>query len=107
MRILFACMAADGHFLPLVPLARAFVARGDDVAFATSSFYAERVAKAGFASLPAGLTLDELDRRYTPYRARLQELPFDDRRQFAFSWRFGRISAAAKFAQLHQAAIDW
>jgi UDP:flavonoid glycosyltransferase YjiC (YdhE family) len=91
MRILFACIAADGHFLPLVPLARAFAARGDDVVFATSSFYAGRVESAGFASLPAGLHVEELDRRFAPYRAKLQELPFDDRRELAFSWRFGRI----------------
>ena len=36
MRVLFACHSADGHFLPLVPLARAFSARGDEVAFAAA-----------------------------------------------------------------------
>jgi UDP:flavonoid glycosyltransferase YjiC (YdhE family) len=107
MKVLFACTAADGHFLPLVPLARAFAARGDDVVFATSSFYAERVESTGFASLPAGLTVDELNRRFAPYRAKLEELPFDERRHFAFSWRFGRISAAAKFAELLGVATDW
>ena len=34
MRILFTCAAGLGHVFPLVPLARAAVAAGDEVLFA-------------------------------------------------------------------------
>ena len=55
MRVLFSCIAAYGHFHPLVPLARAFADEGHDVAFATSASFADRVHRAGFDLLPAGI----------------------------------------------------
>jgi len=59
MRFLFTCIPGLGHFNPLVPLARAAVAAGHEVAFATAPGLAEVVASAGFAFLPAGLDWDE------------------------------------------------
>ena len=37
----------------------------------------------------------------------LQELPFDERREFAFTWRFGLISATGKLTQLQSVASGW
>ncbi len=71
MRVLFSCTASDGHFMPLVPLARAFAERGDDVVFATAGFR----------------------ERYAPFRARLEEIPFADRRPYAIVWRFAELDA--------------
>ena len=96
MRVLFSCSASDGHFMPLVPLARAFAERGDQVVFASAAGFAERVGAFGFDVLPAGLDNAELGRRYAPYRERLEEIPFDDRRPYALSWRFGTVDAPAK-----------
>ena len=107
MRVLFSCSVGDGHLLPLVPLARAFADRGDDVAFTTAAFYRDRVEADGFRLLPAGLEPAELEALYAPYRERLLELPYGERRPYAFSWRFGRLSAPAKLPALIDAVAAW
>ena len=57
MRVLFTCLPGYGHFLPMVPLARAVAIAGHDVAFATAEDFCARVEKAGFAAFPAGMSL--------------------------------------------------
>ena len=59
MRVLFSCTAGDGHFMPTVPLARAFAAAGHDVVYSTAASCTERVAAAGFENLPAGPGVDQ------------------------------------------------
>jgi hypothetical protein len=93
--------------MPLVPLARAFVARGDDVAFATAGGFAGRVGGFGFDVLPAGLTVIELNERYAPFRERLASIPFDERRAHAFAWRFAGLDAPAKVDGLLEHARSW
>ena len=104
MRVLFSCSASEGHFLPLVPLARAFAERGDDVVFATAAGFAARVGDLGFDVLPAGLDNGQLNEQYAPFRARLAEIPFDDRRPYALTWRFAELDAPAKLDELHARA---
>jgi UDP:flavonoid glycosyltransferase YjiC (YdhE family) len=60
MRILFAATPAFGHVLPLLPLARAFHARGHHVGFATGPGLAPVVEPEGFELLPAGPMPDVL-----------------------------------------------
>ena len=70
MRALLVCLPATGHFLPLVPLARALREAGHAVAFATSADFAPRVERAGFSAVPAGMGMDEWDEVATrAYRA--------------------------------------
>ena len=107
IRILFSCTAAEGHFRPLVPLARAFVDDGHEVAFATSRSAADRIATAGFQLLPAGIDEAELHARHAPARKRLQTLPPNERRPFAFSSRFAAIEAPGKIAELRAVAAEW
>ncbi len=59
MRVLCTCVPGDGHFNPMLPLARALAAAGHEVAFATAEAIAGRVVKAGFEFLPAGISLPE------------------------------------------------
>jgi UDP:flavonoid glycosyltransferase YjiC (YdhE family) len=54
MRTVFTCLAATGHFHPLVPIARAMANAGHDVAFATHDSIAPLVERAGFRQLKAG-----------------------------------------------------
>ena len=54
MRILFTTAAFSGHFHPLVPIARAAVTAGHDVAFACAASFVPTVARAGFPAFPAG-----------------------------------------------------
>jgi len=68
MRVLCTCLPGFGHFNPLVPVARALVAGGHHVAFATAAEFCPRVERAGFEAFPAGMgmqaQLDEGRRRY-------------------------------------------
>ncbi len=54
MRILFTTLQGSGHFHPLVPIARAAVAAGHEVAFACAASFAPTVERAGFRAFPAG-----------------------------------------------------
>jgi UDP:flavonoid glycosyltransferase YjiC (YdhE family) len=65
MRILFTTRPASGHFHPLVPLARAAVRVGHEVAFAAPASFCPVVERVGFGAFPAGferssVPLDEL-----------------------------------------------
>ena len=55
MRILFTCTAGLGHFHPLVPIARAGMQAGHDVAFATPASFVPTVERSGFRAFPAGM----------------------------------------------------
>lgn len=55
MRILFTCTPGLGHFHPLVPIARAAIQAGHDVAFATPASFVPTVERAGFRAFPAGM----------------------------------------------------
>jgi len=59
LRLLFTCLPGFGHFLPMVPLARASAAAGHDVCFATAAAFCPQVEKAGFEAFAAGLSLPE------------------------------------------------
>lgn len=57
MHVLFSCVPGFGHFHPMVPLARALVDAGHEVAFATAERFCHRVvAPAGFQAFAAGLS---------------------------------------------------
>ncbi len=60
VRILFSSTPAHGHLLPLLPLARAFRDRGDDVAVLTAGAFAPLLDAEGISLLPAGPTADVL-----------------------------------------------
>ncbi|MEP6892816.1 MAG: nucleotide disphospho-sugar-binding domain-containing protein [Gaiellaceae bacterium] len=107
MRFLFSCTASEGHFRPLVPLARACVDAGHDVAFATAGSFGDRVESAGFRVLAAGMDQAELKVRHEPYRRELLSMPPNERRPYGFSSRFALIDAPAKLADLRLAAGDW
>ncbi|MDQ4132558.1 MAG: glycosyltransferase [Actinomycetota bacterium] len=59
MRVLCTCLPGFGHFNPLVPLARALVVAGHEVAFATAANFCPRVEQAGFPAFAAGMNLGE------------------------------------------------
>jgi UDP:flavonoid glycosyltransferase YjiC (YdhE family) len=107
MRVLFTCVAAEGHFVPLLPLAQAFRERGDDVAFATAPALAPRIASAGLIALAAGIDQRELEARYAPDRARLMTMPIPERRPFAFERRFALLDSPARLDELRDRVTEW
>lgn len=107
LRILFSCVGGDGHFHPLVPLARAFADSGHEVAFATAPSLRERVEKAGFAFHSAGIEPAERLARAGARRAEILTLPPDERRAFIFPLLFGSIDAPAKIDALRSIVAAW
>jgi len=57
-KILFACVPADGHFSPLMPLAIHLKELGHDVRWYTSSLYAEKISKHDMQHYPFKVALD-------------------------------------------------
>jgi UDP:flavonoid glycosyltransferase YjiC (YdhE family) len=55
MRVLFTCTPGVGHFHPLVPIARAGMQAGHEVAFATPASFVPTVERSGFRAFPAGM----------------------------------------------------
>jgi UDP:flavonoid glycosyltransferase YjiC (YdhE family) len=106
-RILFSCVGGDGHFHPLVPLARAFADGGHEVAFATAPSLREHVEKAGFAFHQAGIEPRERIARAGARRAEIETLPPDERRAFIFPLLFGSIDAPAKVDELRSIVTTW
>lgn len=58
-RVLCTCLPGLGHFLPMVPLARALAGAGHDVAFATAEDFLPQIETMGFAAFPAGSSLPQ------------------------------------------------
>lgn len=54
MRMLFTTLQLSGHFQPLVPIARAAVAAGHEVAFACAPSFIPTVERSGFRAFPSG-----------------------------------------------------
>jgi UDP:flavonoid glycosyltransferase YjiC (YdhE family) len=106
VRVLFTCVAADGHFRPLVPLARAFRDRGDDVAVATAASF-RAVADEGLPHLQAGIDQDELNRQFAALREEIFSLPIPERRPYLFSGRFAQIDSPARLDDLFAVADDF
>jgi len=72
VRVLFSSLGAIGHVHPLVPLACAVQARGNDVRWATGPESCARVGRAGIDAVPVGMTqpdrMAEFWRRYPETR---------------------------------------
>jgi UDP:flavonoid glycosyltransferase YjiC (YdhE family) len=100
MRVLFTSTAGDGHLLPLMPLARAFALRGDDVAIAAAANHRERIERAGLRFELTGPTIEELKPELDAHRERIAHLPPASRRPAAFSGRFAEIEAPRRVQPL-------
>lgn len=106
MRILFSCISSEGHFSPLLPLARALANRGHDVAFAVAEPWRYRAEEEGFESVAAGPAMEDVHAEFTPERERIFELPVEERRPHLFSSLFGGLHAPAKLPDLLRVAGD-
>ena len=107
MRVLFSSTGGDGHLLPLLPLAGAFVRRGDEVAFASPPGLRHHVEGRGFELIPTGPDVQELGTSIAAIRARVPTLPAGERRAFAFSTRFGEVEAPRRLEPLRAAVERW
>ncbi len=100
MRILFSCAPMEGHFRPLLPLARALAVGGHEVTFSTGADRQEQVLAAGFSHVAAGLSEHEARGPAAMQRRELQSIPVEARRRFGFSRIFGLVHAPPKLPDL-------
>lgn len=107
LRVLFSCVGGDGHFHPLVPLARAFADNGHEVAFASAPSQRERAESAGFLFHAAGIEPGERHARAGARHAEIFTLPPDERRAFIYPLLFGSIDAPAKLDELRSIVETW
>ena len=100
VRVLFTTTPGWGHIHPMVPLARAFVDRGDTVAWAATASVAPRLEQEGFTVLAAGQSLEvsfaEAMRRFPE----IQDLPPTERPNAFFPHFFGAVQAPAMLTDL-------
>ena len=108
MRFLFCTTPLDGHFRPLLPLARALRDRGHEIAFATAGSWRGFVEAEGFPALAAGA--DHATARAVRLDVEMAEvtrLPGLDRRYYVFSYLFAEGHATLKLPQLLDATREW
>lgn len=102
--MLFSTTANDGHFGPLVGLARACVRAGHEVRVAAPQSFAAAVQRAELAHLPFADAPADL---IGPVMARLPTLSFDDANATVVREVFGRIDAQAALPALLGALRTW
>jgi UDP:flavonoid glycosyltransferase YjiC (YdhE family) len=102
VRVLFTCRPLAGHFQPLVPLARALVATGHDVAFATGDPALARGFEA-FAAGP-GPEFRERWRHRIPPR---EVLATDEGRRWFFVEIFAKLELPPRAADLRRILARW
>jgi hypothetical protein len=91
----------------MVPLAKAFQDRGDQVAWAAAAEVAPRLQAEGFEVLAAGLGDADGMAEFLGHYPELQELAPSDRPDFMFPRYFGAVRAAPMLADLLPIAADW
>ncbi|HEX7277416.1 MAG TPA: glycosyltransferase, partial [Acidimicrobiales bacterium] len=89
-----------GHVHPMVPLARAFVEQGDEVAWAVTAGIAPRLEGEGFAVHAAGQSLDLSFREALQRFPEIHQLPPTERPNKFFPQFFGAVQAPAMLSDL-------
>jgi UDP:flavonoid glycosyltransferase YjiC (YdhE family) len=105
VRVLFSSTSGYGHIYPLLPLAKAFLAAGHEVLWATGA--ADVVAAAGIETAVAGLVGPELRDAVAPVAAAAARLPPPDRAAFMFPTMFGGLLTPPMVADLLPLAQRW
>jgi len=104
MRVLFTSTSGWGHIHPMVPLARAFLDRGDDVLWATGDEVCGRLEREGIATAVAGLDDGVAMSMFYERYPQVSEVPPPERSDFMFPRLFGAVRAEAMLADLVPAA---
>lgn len=108
MRLLCTCLPGYGHFLPMLPFARAVAAAGHEVAFATAGEFCPRIEKAGFAAFPAGLSMpDQLAAAAAQYPDEHGMAPGKERFEAFVPRMLGGVAAPARARDLVPVVRDW
>ncbi len=107
MRILVTSTWGHGHVFPMVPLARALVAAGHEVLWATNEQACPLVAAAGLDVAQAGLRKNHVADLTSANRKHIALIAPPERHAFAFPFLFGLEASTAMLADLVPLARDW
>lgn len=107
VRILFSTTPLDGHFRPLLPLARALRDRGHAVAVATDADWHPHVSAEGFDALAAGRAHDAAWQHVTEAFGDSLATALEHGADEVFALLFGEGHANGKAPQLAEAAARW
>lgn len=105
-RVLFTCRPLDGHYQPLVPLARATQAAGHTVAFASGEPIASRAQTEGFETFVSGPGQD-FRNVWTPRFPDFDRLVGDEQRRFFFTEIFANLELAPRAEELDRVVDSW
>jgi UDP:flavonoid glycosyltransferase YjiC (YdhE family) len=107
MRVLFTSTPGWGHINPMLPLARAFAERGDEVLWAVPATAAPRLEESGFAVRAAGpdsaTSVQDVVRRSPEIAA----LPPQERPDHVFAKVFGSVRAQPMLRDLQPVVDEW
>lgn len=107
MRVLFSSIGATGHVNPMVPLARALQARGNEVRWAVGLDGCDRVTEAGIEAVPTGRAQPNLWMEFWRRHPEARELPAQELPELMFPKVFGAIRTPAALADLMPLVRDW
>jgi len=107
VRVLFSSTFGYGHMFPMYPLARAFLAAGHDVLWATSADARDRLEAAGLPAAPSGLAGPELRERVGSLQARVASVSPRERAAFMYPRLFGETLTPPMAADLLPLATRW
>ena len=100
MRVLFTSTSGWGHVHPMVPLAKAFLDRGDEVLWATGDEVCGRLEREGIATSVAGLGDGMAMATFHERYPELADVPPPERSDFMFPRLFGIVRAEQMLADL-------
>lgn len=104
MRILFAFVGGNGHFQPIVPIARAASAAGHTIAVASGPAMASTVEAAGFSVFAIGARND--DDNDKPERIPLRPVNME-REEYDLRENFARRAARSRSAGMLALCAEW
>lgn len=107
MRILFTSYPGFGHVHPMLPLTRAALRAGHEVAFATGPDMAPVAAAHGAEAWPVGLTSEETVARYLERHPDSNELAPEERLRQVGPRLFVDVAARSRVAPVIERARAW
>jgi UDP:flavonoid glycosyltransferase YjiC (YdhE family) len=107
MRVLFSSIGVVGHVYPMVPLARALLAAGHEVRWATSAEMTPTIAQAGIPPVAAGLSSAEWREGRNRRMRDLAHLPPGERTDQLVAWMFGETLAPVMLRDLLPLVRSW
>jgi UDP:flavonoid glycosyltransferase YjiC (YdhE family) len=107
MRVLFSSFDAVGHIFPMIPLARAFQDRGDEVRWVCGAGGRGPVEKAGIPAVEGALSADDRRARVDQLRDEAPGLVGEQLTAFVAPRVFGRMCPEAILPGLLELAQRW